>query len=176
ATTAGLLITFPLAVPVAWLLFVASRAMAAIERSRIAALLGAHIADPVPPLEAPGPWGRLLERARSRPRWREIAYHVLALPRAIVTVAAAGGAWCGSAALLLLPAYVSALPGGTAKFGLFEVSQGPAALGAALVGLAGLAVVAPWVTPALARLDLATARWLLGPRRRDELGERVSRL
>ncbi|HEX6418061.1 MAG TPA: sensor histidine kinase [Acidimicrobiales bacterium] len=176
ATAVALLVTFPLAVPVAWLLFVSSRALAAAERSRIAALLGEDLADPVPPLEAPGPWGRLVERVRSRPRWREIAYHVLALPRAVATVAAAGAAWWGSAALLLLPAYVSALPGGSAKFGLFEVSQGPAAAAAALVGLAGLVVVAPWVTVAVARLDLATARWLLGPRRRDELGERVSRL
>ena len=175
-TATVLLITFPLALPVAWGLFVSARAMAAIERSRVAALLGVPLADPVPPLRSRRPWGRLVERVRCRPRWREIAYHLLALPRGTFTFLVASAAWCGSAALLLLPLYVSALPGDTAKFGLFEVSQGPAALAAALVGLAGLAVAAPWVTVGLARLDLATARWLLAPRRRDELGEQVSRL
>ncbi len=176
ATSVALLITFPLALPVAWGLFVASRGMAALERSRIAALLGETIADPVPPLRSRGPWRRLVERVRSRDRWREIAYHLLALPRSVLTYLVAAVVWCGSAALLLLPLYVSALPGDTAKFWLFEVSQGPAAAATALVGLAGLLLVAPWVTMALARLDLATARWLLAPRRRDDLGEQVTRL
>jgi signal transduction histidine kinase len=175
-TSAALLITFPLALPVGWLLFAFGRVLGAIERSRVAALLGETIDDPVPPLESRSLWRRLGERVRSRPRWREIGYHLLALPRGIFTWLAATIAWCGSAALALMPAYVSLLPGDTAKFGLFEVSQGPAAIGASLVGLVGLVVVAPWVTIGLARLDLATARLLLAPRRRDELGERVTRL
>jgi signal transduction histidine kinase len=175
-TSVVMLITFPLALPFIWGLFVASRVFSAIERSRIAALLGERLEDPVPPLRSRSLWGRLVERIRSRPRWREIAYHVLALPRGILTTVVTSAAWGGSAALLLMPLYVSFLPGDTAKFWLFEVGQGPAAIGAALVGLSGLAVVAPWVTLAMARLDLATARWLLAPRRADELGERVSLL
>ena len=176
ATSVVLLITFPLALPVIWALFVAARVFSALERSRIAALLGEPLDDPVPPLRSRSPWGRLVERMRSGARWREIAYHLLALPRGILTTVLTSVAWGGSAALLLLPLYVSFLPGDTAKFWLFEVGQGPAAIGAALVGLSGLVVVAPWVTLAMARLDLAAARWLIGPRRADELGERVSLL
>jgi signal transduction histidine kinase len=176
ATSAALLLTFPLALPFVWGLVVSSRAMAVVERSRIAALLGEAIPDPVPPLRARGPWGRLVERVRSGARWREVAYNLLALPRGVLTYGLTALAWCGSAALLLLPLSVSALPGDSAKFGLFEVSQGPAALLAAVVGLGGLLVVAPWVTLAMARLDLVTARWLLGPRRGDALGEQVTRL
>ena len=101
---------------------------------------------------------------RSRPRWKLIAYDVLALPRGVLTTTLTLAVWCGSAALLLLPLYVDGLPGDSAKFGLFAVSQGISAWGVALVGLAGLAVLAPWVTRALARLDIATARWLLAPR------------
>jgi signal transduction histidine kinase len=175
-TGVALLITFPLALPFVWGLFVAARAFSALERSRIAALLGEPLDDPVPALESGRPWGRLVERVRSGARWREIGYHLLALPRGILTSVVAGAAWGGSAALLLLPLYVSALPGDTAKFWLFEVSQGPAAVLVALVGLSGLVFAAPWITLALARLDLATARWLIAPRRADELGEQVSRL
>jgi signal transduction histidine kinase len=176
ALSVGLLITFPLALPFIWTLFVGARIMSAVERSRIAALLGETLADPVPPLRARSPWARLVERVRSGDRWREIAYQLLALPQGLFTSLTAVLVWCGSAALLLLPLYVSALPGDTAKFGLFEVSQGPGAAAAAVVGLAGLVFAAPWVTRGLARLDAATARWLLAPRRHDELGERVTRL
>jgi signal transduction histidine kinase len=176
ATGTVLLITFPLALPFFWALFVAARAFSAFERSRIAALLGEPLDDPVPELESRRPWGRLVERARSGARWREIGYHLLALPRGIFTSVVAGVAWGGSAALLLLPLYVSALPGDTAKFWLFEVSQGPTAVLVALVGLSGLLFAAPWITLALARLDLAAARWLIAPRRADELGEQVTRL
>jgi signal transduction histidine kinase len=176
ATGVAMLITFPLALPFIWGLFVASRIFSALERSRIAALLGEKLTDPVPPLRSRSLWGRLVERVRSGARWREIAYNLLALPRGIFTTVLASFVWGGSLALLLMPLYVFALPGDTAKFWLFEVGQGPAAIGAALVGLSALVFVAPWVTLALARLDLAAARWLLAPRRADELGERVSLL
>jgi signal transduction histidine kinase len=176
AVSLALLITFPLALPFVWLLFVGSRVASAVERSRIAALLGERIEDGVPPVTGGSLWSRLVERVRSRPRWKLIAYDVLALPRGVLTTTVTLAVWCGSAALLLLPLYVDALPGDSAKFGIFAVSQGPAAWGVALVGLAGLAAVAPWTTRALARVDLATARWLLAPRRRDELGEQVTRL
>jgi len=176
ATSLGLLITFPLALPFIWVLSVSSRAMAVVERSRLAALLGEDVTDPVPPLTARSPWARLVERVRSGPRWRELVYNLLALPRGVLTYAITAIAWCGSVALLLLPLYVSSLPGGTAKFNLFEVSQGPAAWLAALVGALGLTVAAPWTTRAMARLDVACARWLLAPRRDEALDEQVSRL
>jgi signal transduction histidine kinase len=176
ATSVGLLVTFPLALPVVWLLFAASRLMGRLERSRLEALLGARLADPVPPLQGRSWWARLVERLKSRPRWREIAHQLLALPLGLLTTVGASVVWCGSAALLLLPLYVNALPADTAKFGLFEVSQGAGSAAAALAGLIGLVLVAPRVTRALAELDIAAARRLLAPRPRDELGEQVSRL
>jgi len=176
ATTVALLITFPLALPFAWLLFVLSHLMARAERSRIAALLGERLEDPVPPLESKGWWRRLVERAKSRPRWREIAYLVLALPLGVFTTVLALEVWCLSAALLFLPLYVNALPDNAAKLGLFAASQGLTTLALSVVGLVGVALAAPWLTRALARLDLTVARWLLGPRRQDELGEQVTRL
>jgi signal transduction histidine kinase len=175
-TTVALLITFPLAIPFAWLLFVASRGMGRAERSRIAALLGVEIDDPIPPLEATSWWGRLVERARSGARWREIAHQLLALPLGILTTTVAILVWSGSLALALLPFYVGVMPDDTAHFWLFDVTQGPGAIAVSLVGVGLLAVIAPWLTVLLARLDLAAARWLLAPRRRDALDEQVSKL
>jgi signal transduction histidine kinase len=176
ATSVGLLITFPLAIPVIWLLFAAAKALDVAERSRVAALLGVDLPDPVPPLTAGSWWGRLVERVRSGDRWRSIAYHLLALPRGVFTTVVVTLAWAGSAALLLLPLYVGAMPDDVAHFGLFDVTAGRTALALAAVGAVGLAVVAPWTTVGLARLDLATARWLLAPRRHDELHAQVTRL
>jgi signal transduction histidine kinase len=177
--SAGLLITFPLALPFIWLLFLSGRIVGHVERSRHAALLGVDLVDPVPPLQQTSWWRRLGERARSGARWREIGYALLRLPLGLLTTTLSLVAWCGSAALIALPFYVSHLPEGTAKFGLFEVSQGIGAIGCAALGVVGLALAAPWLTVALAQLDVATARLLLARTRDDEmdvLGERVSEL
>jgi signal transduction histidine kinase len=176
ATSVGLLITFPLALPVAWLLFTSSHLFADIERSRYGALLDVRLADPVPPLQATTWFGRLRERATSKPRWREIGYGLLRLPLGLLTFVLAQTVWCGAVALIGLPLYVDHLPGDTAKFWLFEVGAGAPALAAALVGVVGLVVVAPWLTLLLARLDVAAARLLIGRPRSDEIDERVTRL
>jgi signal transduction histidine kinase len=176
AITLGLLITFPLALPFIWLLFVVSRLMGRIERSRIHALLGVRLADPVPPLQARGWWSRLVERAKSGPRWREIIHQLVALPLGIVTTLGAMLAWSGSVALLLLPLYIGSFPDETAHFWLFDVTQGIGSAAVAVAGALALVFGAPWVTRLLAWLDLAAARLLLAPRRRDELGEKVTRL
>jgi signal transduction histidine kinase len=176
ALSVSLLITFPLALPFAWCLFVAARGIGHVERSRYASLLGVELTDPVPPLRETSRWRRLVERVKSRPRWREVAYGLVRLPLGLLTMLPTAAAWCGSAALLALPLYVSHLPGGTAKFGLFEVSQGLASAGAALVGAVGLVLVAPWVTRAMAALDVAVARRLLSLRPQEAVDQRVAQL
>jgi signal transduction histidine kinase len=176
ALSVSLLITFPLALPFVWSLFVTARGIGHIERSRYAALLGVELTDPVPPLQATSLWRRLVERVRTRPRWREIAYGLVRLPLSLVTAAPTVAAWMGSAALLAMPFYVSHMPGGTAKFGLFVVSQGAGSAAAALVGAVGLVLVAPWVTNAMAALEAAAGRRLLGLRPQEAVERRVAQL
>jgi signal transduction histidine kinase len=176
ATSAGLIITFPLAIPTIWLLFVLVHLAAYLERARFAALLGVVIEDPVPLLRERRIWGRWVERLKSWPRWREMIYMLIAFPLGLFTSGVAALAWCGSAALLFLPLYVGTLPGDTAKFWLFELGTGPEALLATLVGISGLAVAAPWVTRGLARLDTAVAQRMLGVRRKDEMRAKVRAL
>jgi signal transduction histidine kinase len=163
ATTLGLVVTFFLAIPLFWSLMVVSRGFAHLERSRAAALLGLELADPVPPLQSDSWWRRLLERAKSGARWKEMGYLLLLLPLGVLNLVVVAAAWCGSLALLTLPLYVSALPDGTAKFWFFDVSSGGDAWLVALVGLLGVVVIAPWITVALGRLDTVTCTWFLGP-------------
>lgn len=172
----GLLITLPLAVPFVWLTFESSRGLARLERSRFRALLGVEIVDAVPPLVETSWWRRLVERARSGARWREVVHHLVALPVGVLGYVVLVVVWCGSVVLVGLPFFAGALPGGTAKFGLFEVSPGLLAVGLGLLGVVGLAVVAPQTTLWIARTQAAVARPLLGRRREDVLEAEVSRL
>jgi len=69
---------------------------------------------------------------------------LLAGPLGALGFALAVIAWCGSLTLILLPAYVDALPGHRASFGLFKVAQDGGAVIACLVGVVGLLLIAPW--------------------------------
>ena len=160
--TASLAVTVVLAVPVAWLTFAAARAFARIDRSRATALLGVEIVDPVPALEAKTWLRRLWERIRTRSRWREIVHAHVLFPVGLACFTVPMLAWPGSLALVLLPLYSGHLPGGTAKFWLFELGPGIGAFGAALLGLVSLVVLAPWATLGATRLQLAMTQHLLG--------------
>jgi len=176
ATSLGLLITFPLAIPVIWLLFLWARVVGRVERSRVESLLGVAIADPVRPLPEGSWWSRWKARFRDRARWKEMAHAVVLLPLGVLTLVTMVVAWGGSLALLTLPITVGHLPGGSAKFWLFEVHPGAGAITLAVVGAVGLALAAPWLTVATGRLSALESRWLLGPRHDDDLAARVDQL
>ena len=176
ATGAGLLVTFFLALPVAWLLFVCTRGFGIVERSRLRALLDVDIADPHAPLRPGSWWSHLKQRVTSGSRWKEIAYFLLMLPFGVVTFALAAVAWCGSLAMIGLPFYVSHLPGGSAKLWLFDLESGAVCWAALAAGVVGLLLVAPWATVGLAAVHGALARGLIGPHRGRHLEAEVTRL
>jgi len=175
ATGAALLVTLPLAVIPAVLLFVWARVVGKVERQRLAALHDVVLPDPVPPLPSGSVWARLKAALTSGPRWKEIAYGLALMPVGIVLSSLVIGAWAGAIALALLPAYVGALPGDTAQLWLLGASQGATAWAVALVGWVGVVLVAPWLTVGAGAVDMAFTRWLLGPRRDAELAARVAR-
>src|SRR6478752_3219103 len=122
--TFSLLITVVLAIPAAWGLFIAARILGSIDRSRAASLLGMDLVDPVPPLQGRNWFRRLWERIRTRSRWREIANAFLLFPVSLGCWLTTAMTWGGSLSLAALPLYAGRLPGGTAKFWLFEVGPG----------------------------------------------------
>ena len=173
--TGSLLITLVLAIPSAWLLFVAARILGTIDRSRATALLGIDMVDPVPPLEAPSWLRRLWERVRTKARWKEIANCLLLFPVAIACQAITVSLWAGSVSLIGLPIYARHLPGGTAKFWLFEVGPGAGAIAATVIGVIGVALVAPWATLGATHLQSAMSRRLLGRTSESEAAELIGR-
>lgn len=169
----GLMPAFLLGVPVAWLTLMVSRGLGRFERSRLGAT-GTPVADPVAPLVRTGIVARFRERLSSRPRWRELGYHVAQMPVATIGFALSAAAWCGSLAMIVLPFVVDTMPGDSAKFWFFELSSGAGASLAALVGVVGLSVVAPFVLLAAADVQRALGRRLLGPSGDELLVARVA--
>jgi len=176
ALTVGTLPVLPVAIVMGWVLFVVSAAFGRLERSRLAALLGVDVPEPHRPSPAGSWWSKVKYQMKNVTRWREIAYLVLAGPLGTLSFALAVVAWCGSLALLPLPAYVGALPGHRANFELFKVTGGWGAVAACAVGVLGCVLIAPQLTTALARLEAVIGRRLLGPLPGDELRETVTKL
>jgi signal transduction histidine kinase len=169
----GLMPAFLLGIPVAWITLMVARGLGRVERSRANAFDVEPITDPVPPLTRPSWFGRLAERLRSKPRWREIGYLVALLPVGAIGYALAAAAWGGSLALATMPAYVDRLPGSDAKFYFFEVGTNGAWL-AMVVGVLGLLFLAPWITLGIAAAQRSMARALLGPTQEAELAAQVT--
>jgi signal transduction histidine kinase len=156
-------------------LFVIAPGLGRLERSRAAALLHTDVAWPHPPVTATTRWRGFLERTRTPSRWREIAYlslHVFfAVPGLIVLAL-----WSGALALMALPAYVDALPGGQAHFWFFSVGSGASAAAVCAVGVASMLLLLPWLTVAVGAMQRWLVRRLLGPRPADQVAAHVRRL
>jgi signal transduction histidine kinase len=174
--TAGIamLPAFLLGIPVLTATFWLCGLIARAERARFALMLGVDIPAARPPAE-PVWWRRLLRPLMSAAAWRGVCYALIRFPLSLFQVVVLGVAWSLGPVLLALPFYNSALPGGGAHLDGHLVHGVWAAVAAALVG-AGVLLAAPQVTWALAAVDAAASRWLLGSVGRAELTARIGEL
>jgi signal transduction histidine kinase len=154
------------------LLFWSLRALTAIQRSRFRSVLGIEI--PALPRDNAGTGVReLVARARSAAMWRQVAYHVLALPINTFSFVVVTVGWSVGAATATVFAYSGALP----EEGIFGwAMREPGTLVPLTVGGVLLLIMMPWIAHGLAELDAAAARNLLGPSRVEELARRVDTL
>jgi signal transduction histidine kinase len=135
------------------------------QRSRIAAFTGIEIAVTrglLPRHSDASLVADLVKAARTLSTWRQIGYHLVAGP----FIALAGGtaiALCWAGALIY-----TATP---LQLALFPATAGASIAKNAAVTLAGLILffTAPWVARAVALIDTATARAMLGPTQADEV-------
>ncbi|RKS72513.1 signal transduction histidine kinase [Motilibacter peucedani] len=171
ALSLSLMVLFLLGVPLLLLTFAASRAFARMQRGRIEAVLGVRIPAPSPPRRG----GGLVERARAEIRsgtqWRQLSYHLLALPFAVVTsVLAFGVPGCGLALATVL--------GWSARMDRSQLAvlrDGWTLPAWTFLGVMVL-FLAPWGVRAAAAGDVWLARTLLGRDERAELAARVDTL
>jgi signal transduction histidine kinase len=165
------LVGIPVLVGVIWLAGQGGRA----ERARFAVLLGAVIPAPAPLPDEPRGWRRMNLLFLARSTWLPTVYALIRLPLSVIQAVAVTAVWGVGLALIALPAYNGALPGGSAHLGSFALNNlAWVALGVA-TGVA-LVLAAPTLTRVLAAEDAAVARWLLGPGRRARLTARIGEL
>ncbi|HEU5387837.1 MAG TPA: sensor domain-containing protein [Streptosporangiaceae bacterium] len=137
---------------------------AAVERARIALMLGVRV--PAWPSDSRTGyrwgivphWRMLAERAT----WGEIGYALLRLPVSTLAVTLSVSMWSAAVVLLTLPLYNSQLPAGGAKIGDVVFRGTPAMAVSAGIGLVFL-LIAPQVTRVFGRMDAGLSRRLLGP-------------
>ena len=171
--SAGLIVLFPIGFVLMAITLWLAHQFANIERHRAAAVLGRTIADPVAAANAPKWFGRLTQRLRSGPRWREAGYATTLFFPAVLGYVLTAAAWGGALAMVALPGFIYAFPDRLAHFWFFSLNPASAWL-AVPIGLFGLAVAAPWVTLAMAKLQTGLAVKMLGPTREEELAAQVS--
>ncbi|HEX4244375.1 MAG TPA: sensor domain-containing protein [Acidimicrobiales bacterium] len=155
-----------------------TRYLAMWDRARIRTFFGIEIAAPALPQRGPGQsffsWQR--DWVTSRATWKPCGYQLLRGPIMVAVTAITVATWSVAAALIALPVYLRpTVPGGSNWW--FGRGTPPAG---AVAGLCAAGVVllfvAPWVTRALATVDVALARAMLGPSRKDRLSTEVTRL
>jgi signal transduction histidine kinase len=158
-------------VAVIWLAGLFARA----ERARFAVLLGTEIPGPPPRPDEPTGWRRLNLLFLARSTWLPSVYALVRLPLSVIEAVVVSSVWGIGLALLTLPAYNGALPGGSAHLGSFALNNAAwVALGVA-TGVA-LLLGAPPLTRVVAAGDAVVARWLLGPGRRAGMAARIGEL
>ncbi len=162
----------PLSLVMLAVLLAASWLAGHVERFRIAATTGVVLSSPHRRHE-----GQLHTRAwrwlRSASTWKELGYHLIHLPKAVVVTTVTLGAWSIGLALFTLPLYIGSVPSERARLFWWHIDPGFEALVAALLGLVIL-LTAPWLTRGFSRLSLGMAEGLLAGGEAEELRQRVA--
>src|SRR5262249_19972883 len=158
-------------VAVIWLAGLFARA----ERARFAVLLGTEIPGPEARPDQPTGWRRVNLLFLARTTWLPTVYALVRLPLSLLEAVVVTSVWGVGLALIALPAYNGALPGGHAHMGSFALNN-PAWVALGVVTGLALGLAAPPLTRVGAAGDAAVARWLLGPGRRARLTERIGEL
>jgi signal transduction histidine kinase len=163
--------------------FLAVPAFTAMHRHRMRTTAGLEIPSP-PAIERRWTKTGIISYARSPATWRQLGYHLVAGPVLAAAAAVAVAAWLAGVAGTLVYAYAWTLAGHS----LLARDQSSPPNGYILhrlgipldvylaVGGLVLLAAAPRLTAAVASLDAAAARALLGPSRTEELEHQVEHL
>lgn len=161
--TLGLAVTVVPALLVLAQLLIFNDLFTSLQRSRFEALLGVRI--PAVSYRGATAFRRMLAETRSPHTWRQLGYHVLAGVLGPAGGVAVVAAW--SAGFVLT---------GSMLYGWsWDLPHVMAVPGLTLAGLA-LLLAAPWLARAVAAIDAAAARPLLGYSRSEQLASQVESL
>jgi signal transduction histidine kinase len=174
ATGVSMLVVFGLGIVILWLVLWLAGQVARAERARFAFLLDERIPAPQPPEVTQRGLGWLWQSTMRVQVWKNFAYAMLRLPMSALEVLPLVFIWSLGLALVPLPLYNHALPGGGAHLGGVKITGLWCLLGT-FSGIGPL-LIAPILTRALAVADVAVARRLLGSPRQADLAARIGEL
>jgi signal transduction histidine kinase len=152
------------------------RVVGVIERARFRMTLGVQILPPELPRWEGRPIVYFRTMASSSGLWRLVAYCLLGLPVTILTFTLTLVVWSGPIALIALPAMLHLYPHHRATFFFFHITTLPWTFLPSGVGLFLLLFITTRVVEALAVVEAAFGRALLGRSVTEELRERVGEL
>jgi signal transduction histidine kinase len=176
---AGTLVTL-IGIPVLMLTLLAARMISAVERARVRAFLGTHIASPFRRLDG-NLWQRFKQAVSEAPAWTTLAYSILMLPVGIITFTLAVTMWATAAYGLTYPAWGWLLGRMDDNWVLWhrtplepwqhvEVAVVHVVVGAVFLALS------PRLVHGLAVLRVAMTRGMTGRTQEAELAARVTQL
>lgn len=171
----GLAILVPLGAGILVITFLCSDGFARLERSRIRSLQGVRIERHVQPLTG-GAWAKFVQLVKSRARWAEIGYHVVAMPWATLAFAATTALWSVCLSAIALPFYLDSLPGPYLKVLGWKIYGRDSAWELAAIGLLVALTIAPMLTNWMAGRSVWIAQKLLGASESSKLAQRVEEL
>ncbi|HEY0640354.1 MAG TPA: sensor domain-containing protein [Pseudonocardiaceae bacterium] len=174
ALSVGMLPVFGLGVPVFVLLAHLAMLLGMVERGRYRLTMDVPIPAPPRPRTDRGVLRHVLACVTSGAVWRQLGYQLLLLPLGVLNLVVTSVAWALPITMIAAPAYVWATPGDRMDFWLFSVGPFTSVLVVPLG--AGLLLAVPYVVHALAVLDAAIARALLGRLSGEALEARVGEL
>jgi signal transduction histidine kinase len=177
-TGIGLLAAFLVGVLVLFAALHLTRYLARWDRARIRTFFGVEITPPALPQRAPGQsffsWQR--SWVTSRAMWKPCGYQLLRGPIMVAAAAIAVATWSLSLALIALPIYIRPTVAGGTNWWFGAGRPPPSEVAGLCAAGVILLFVAPWVTRALALIDVNLARVMLGPTRRDRLSSELTRV
>jgi signal transduction histidine kinase len=173
ALSVGLLPLMGVGVPLFLVLAHLSLVLGVVERGRHRLTMDVEIPPPPRPATNRGVLRHVLAVITSGTVWRQLGYQLVLMPMGIALGTITTVAWAVPLSMILLPAYIGATPADRMDFWLFAVEQGAYQWVVAVLG-AGLLLAVPYVVHALAVVDAAVARVLLGRLGSEALEARVA--
>ncbi len=175
ALSVGLLPVFGLGIVVFVILAHLALLLGMAERTRFRLTMDVDIPAPPRPGRGRGVVRHVLALMTSGTVWRQLAYQLVLFPVGIAMAVITTVAWAAPVSMILLPLYIGGTPSDRMDYGLFTVEAGFYPWVVAVLG-AGLVLAVPYVVHALAVVDAALGRLLLGRHGSAALEARVGQL
>lgn len=173
ALSVGLLPVFGIGIPLFVILAHLSLVLGMAERGRFRLTMDVDFPAPPRPATGRGVLRHVGAVLTSGTVWRQLGYQLVLFPMGVALGTVTTMVWAVPVSMVLLPAYIDDTPADRMSYGLFAVEPGVYPWLVAVLG-GGLLLAVPYVVHALAVINAAVGRVLLGRLGSEALVARVA--